>query len=84
MHCEFVYDLKQCIFTNVPTETLYEKKQSTVIYDADVTNIQAQVEKLESASPEKDAEYEAKAKKSNDEVMCDGNPQSGIKFAKMY
>ena len=55
--------------TNVLTEALYEKKQSIVTYDAEVAKLQAQVEKLKSASAEKDAEYEAIVKKSEGEVI---------------
>ena len=70
--CVCVYDLWQCISTNVLTEALYEKKQSIVTYDAEVAKLEAQVEKLESASAEKDAciaEYEAIVKKSEGEVI---------------
>ena len=65
----FVYDLRQCISTNVLTEALYEKKQGIVTYDANVDNLQAQVQKTESASAEKDAEYEAIVEKSEGEVI---------------
>ena len=58
-----------CISTNVLTEALYEKKQSIVPCDAEVAKLQAQVEKLESASAEKAAEYEAIVKKSEGEVI---------------
>ena len=69
VHCVFVYDLWQCISTNVLTEALYEKKQTIVTYDPEVDKLKAQVEKLESASVEKDAEYEAIVKKSEGEVI---------------
>ena len=62
-------DLKQCISTNVPAEGLYEKKQSVVPYDAEFAKLQAQVEKLELASGEKDAQYEAMVKKSEGKVI---------------
>ena len=69
MRCVFVYNLRQCIFTNVVTEALYEKKQSIVLSDSEFTELQAQVKELESPSPEKDAEYEAVVKKSEGEVI---------------
>ena len=52
--CVFVYGLRQCIFTNVVTEALHEKKQSivTYMYDAEFVKLQAQMEKMESASTE--------------------------------
>ena len=63
-------DLRQCISsTNVLAEALYEKKQSILNYDAEVAKLQEQVEKMESASAEKDAEYEAIVKKSEGEVI---------------
>ena len=62
-------DLRQCIFTNFLTEALYEKKQSIVTYDVEVAKLQVQVKYLESASAEKDAEYEALVKKSEGEVI---------------
>ena len=65
----FVHDLRQCIFTNVLTEALYEKKQGIVTYDAEVAKLQAQMEKMESATVEKDTNYEAIVKKSEGEVM---------------
>ena len=61
--------MRQRIPTNVLTEALYEKKQSTVTYDAEFAMLQAQVEKMESASAEKDAGYEAIVKKSEGEVI---------------
>ena len=67
-----VYDLRQHISTNVLTEALYEKKQGSVPYDAEFAKLETQVEKLESASAEKDtciAEYEALVKKSEGEVV---------------
>ena len=69
MCCVFVYNLRQCIFTNVITEALYEKKQSIVLHDSEFTKLQVQVKELESPSPEKDAEYEAIVKKSEGEVI---------------
>ena len=72
MHCMIVYDLRQCISTNVLTECLFEKKQSIMTYDAEFTLLQAQVEKLESDSAGKDtciAVYEAIVKKSEGEVF---------------
>ena len=69
MHCIFVYDLSQCISTNVLTEALYEKEQRIVTYDAEFAKLQVQVEKMESVSAEKDAEYEAIVKKSEGEVI---------------
>ena len=69
VHCVFVYDLRQCISANVLTEALYEKKQSIVTYDAEFGKLQVRVKNLESASAEKDAEYEAIAKKSEGEVI---------------
>ena len=65
----FLYDLRQCISTNVLTEALYEKKQSIETYDAEVAKLQAQVEKVESAFAEKVAQYEAIIKKSEGEVI---------------
>ena len=70
--CVFVYNLRQCIPTNVLTEALYEKEQSIMTYDAEVTKLQSQVEKTKSASAEKDAciaEYEAVVKKCKGEVI---------------
>ena len=67
MHCVFVYDLSQ--FIPVLTEAIYEKEQSIVTYDAEFAKLQVQVEKMESASAEKDAEYEAIVKKSEGEVI---------------
>ena len=64
-----VYLLRWCISTNVLTEILYEKKQSVVTYDPKVAKLQAPVERLESVSAEKDAEYEAITKKSEGEVI---------------
>ena len=58
--------------TYVLTEALYEKKQSIVTYNTEVDKLQARVEKMESASTEKDAciaEYEAIIKKSEGEVI---------------
>ena len=69
MHCVFVYDLWHCISTNVLTEALYEKKQGIVTYDAEFAKLQVQVERVESASAEKDAEYETIIKKSEGEVI---------------
>ena len=66
------YGLRQHISTNVPTEALYENKQSIVPYDAEFVKLETQVEKLESASAEKDAciaEYEAIVKKSEGEFV---------------
>ena len=37
----FVYNLRQCISTNVLTEALYEKKQNIVTYDSEVDKLQA-------------------------------------------
>ena len=65
----FVYDLRHCISTNVLTEALYEKKKSIVAYDAEFAKLQVQMKKMESASVEKDAEYEAIVKKSEGEVI---------------
>ena len=65
----FVYDLRQCIFTDVLTEALYEKKQSIMTYDAELAELQVQVEKMESASAKKDDEYEVIVKKSQGEVI---------------
>ena len=55
---------------NVIIEALYEKKQSivTYMYDAEIVKLQEQVEKIGSASAEKDGEYEAILKKSEGEV----------------
>ena len=69
MHCVFVYNLRQCISTNVLTEDPYEKKQNILTYDTEVVKFQAQVEKMESASAEKNAEYEAIVKKNEGEVI---------------
>ena len=72
MHCMFVYDLRQWISTNVLTEALYDKKQSTATCDPEFARLQAQVGKLESASAEKDArtaEFEAIVKKSEGEAI---------------
>ena len=73
---------------HVLTEALYEKKQSVVTYDAEFAKLQAQMEKLESISAEKDsciAEYEAIAKGSEGKVIrctMGSYPQSGMKFYK--
>ena len=67
-----MYDLRQHISTIVLIEALYEKKQSIVPYGAEFAKLETQVEKLESASAEKDtciAEYEAIVKKSEGEVV---------------
>ena len=64
-----VYNLKQCIFINILTEAFYEKKQSVVTYNPEVAKLQVPVEKLASASFQKDAEYEALIKKSEGEVI---------------
>ena len=64
-----MYHLRQCISTNVLTEALYQKKQSIATYDAEFAKLQAQVEKMELSSAEKDAEYEAIVKKSEGEVI---------------
>ena len=51
---------------------LYEKKQSIMTYDAKFVHLQAQVERLESASAEKDtciAEYEAMVKGSGGDIF---------------
>ena len=72
LHNIFLYDLRQCIYTNILTEALCEKKQSILPSDTGFAKIQVQVEKLESASAEKDtciAEYEAIVKKSEGEVI---------------
>ena len=69
MHCVFVYNLRQCIFTDVVTEALYEKKQSIVLHDSEFAKLQAQVKELESPSPGKDSEYEAIVNKSEGEVI---------------
>ena len=64
---------------HVLTEALYEKKQSIMTYDAEFAKLQAQVEKLESTSAEKDsciAEYETIAKGREGEVVPYSNPQS--------
>ena len=61
------FETLQC--ANVTTEALYEKKKSIVAYDAEIAKLQVQVEKMESASAEKDAEYEAMVEKSEGEVM---------------
>ena len=58
-----------CISTNVLTEALYEKKQRIMTNDAKAAKLQAQVEKMESASAEKDAEYDAIVKDSEGEVI---------------
>ena len=66
----FVCDLRQFIFLNILTEALYGKKQSIVPYhDAEFAKLQVQVEKMESASAENDAEYEAIIKKCEGEVI---------------
>ena len=65
----FVYDLRQYMSTNVFTDALYENKPSIVTEDAEFAKLQAQVEKVESASAAKDAEYEAIIKKSEGEVI---------------
>ena len=73
-----------CIY-HALTEALYEKKQNIGTYDPEFTKLQAQVEKLESASAEKDAciaEYEAIAKGSEGEVTWYSYPQSGMNFDK--
>ena len=64
-----LYDLWQCTSTDVLTEALYEKKQSTVTYETEVAKTQAQAERVESTSAEKNAEYEAIVKKSEGEVI---------------
>ena len=64
MICDSVY-----LSTNVPTEALYEKKQSIVTFDPEVAKLQAHVEKLESASAEKESDYEAIVKRSEGEVI---------------
>ena len=68
-----MYDLHlaQCVFQCF-IEALYEKKQSIMTYDAKLVHIQAQVERLESASAEKDtciAEYEAMVKQSGGNIF---------------
>ena len=65
----FMCDLRQCISTYVLTEDPYEKKQNILTCDTEVVKFQAQVEKMESASAEKDAEYEAIVKKSEGEII---------------
>ena len=69
--CILVYDSRQCIFQWL-IEVLYEKKQRIMTYDAKFVYLQAQVEKLESASAEKDtciAEYEAMVKGSGGDIF---------------
>ena len=64
MICDSVY------LPNVLTEALYEKKQSIVTYDdVEYAKLQVQVEKIESASAEKDAGNEAVVKKSEGEII---------------
>ena len=45
------YDLKECIFLCF-TESLYEKKQSTMAYGPEVVKLQAQVKQWEAAVKE--------------------------------
>ena len=57
---------------NILTDALNEKIQSSATYEDDFAKLQVQVEKLESASAEKDtciAGYEAKVKKIEGEVI---------------
>ena len=74
LQCLFVYGLimRQGLSINALTEALYEKTQSIATYDAEFAKLQAQVEKLESASAQKDtciADYEAIVKKTEGEVI---------------
>ena len=69
VHCMFVYNLRRCISTNVLTDALYEKKQSSISSDAEAAKLQTQVKKLESASAKNDAECETIVKKSEGEVI---------------
>ena len=66
-----VNDLRECIFQYF-IEDLYDKKLSIMTYEANFAHLQAQVERLELASAEKDtciAEYEALVNGSGGDIF---------------